>query len=801
MKKILLIPLLVSLCSACALREPSPSSEAPLLTFALEDVRLLQSPFKHAEQIDLMYIMSMDPDRLLAPYLREAGLPVKEESYGNWESTGLDGHIGGHYLSALSLMVASTGNEEAHRRLDYMISELKRAQDANGNGYIGGVPGGESMWHQIAKGEIEADLFALNDKWVPWYNLHKVYSGLRDAYIHAGNEQAKQMLIDLTDWSLRLVEDLTAEQVQSMLRTEYGGMNEIFADVAAITGEQKYLELARKFSHEVILDPLVQEQDQLTGLHANTQIPKVIGFKRVAEVAGSEAAGSQAWTDAARFFWDTVVNERTVAIGGNSVREHFHDKDNFESMISEPEGPETCNTYNMLKLSKMLYLTDASLKYIDYYERALYNHILSSQHPQHGGLVYFTPMRPSHYRVYSQPEEAMWCCVGSGIENHAKYGELIYAHSDDQLYVNLFIPSTLNWREKGVLLEQQTDFPDAEQTQITIKSDAEFGLNIRYPTWVKEGALKLAVNDKPVEVNAQPGDYVTVDRHWKAGDQVTVTLPMHTQLEQMPDQSDYYAVLHGPIVLAAKTAPFPNENLEFLADDSRMGHIAQGPTCPVGAAPIFVSDTENFVNQIQPVPGRPITFTAPDLIQNSEHQLTLIPFFRLHDSRYVIYWPWSTPEQLEATQKAAAEAEKVERELDAITIDQVAPGEQQPESDHFFKGEATEAGIHKGRHWRHAQGWFSYQLTDENREAKVLRITYYGMDGGRNFDILMNGVKVANVNLEASGGDQFYTVDYAIPDSVWKNAEGDVLATRFEAHRGSTAGGIYGVRLLRAAAN
>ncbi len=801
MKKILITVLLAGLCSACALLQES-SQEAPLQAFALEDVRLLPSPFKHAEQTDLRYIMSMDPDRLLAPYLREAGLPVKENSYGNWESSGLDGHIGGHYLSALSLMVASTGNEEARRRLDYMISELKRAQDANGNGYIGGVPGGEEMWHEIAKGKIEADLFSLNDKWVPWYNLHKVYAGLRDAYLYAGNEQAKQMLIDLTDWSLRLVEDLTAEQIQSMLRTEYGGMNEIFADVAAITGEQKYLELARKFSHQMILDPLVHERDQLTGLHANTQIPKVIGFKRVAEVAGPEAPRSQAWTDAARFFWDTVVNERTVAIGGNSVREHFHDKDNFESMVSEPEGPETCNTYNMLKLSKMLYLTDSSLKYIDYYERALYNHILASQHPQHGGLVYFTPMRPSHYRVYSQPEKAMWCCVGSGIENHAKYGELIYSYRNaprgDQLYVNLFIPSTLNWREKGVILEQRTDFPDEEQTRITIKSDAQFGLNIRYPTWVKEGALQLAVNDKPVEVDAQPGDHVTIERQWQAGDQVTVTLPMHTQLEQMPDQSDYYAVLHGPIVLAAKTAPFPNESLEFLADDSRMGHIPQGPTCPAGAAPIFVSDTENFANQIKPVPGQPLTFTAPDLIQNNKQPLRLIPFFRLHDSRYMIYWPWSTPEQLEETRRAAAEAEKAERALDAVTIDEVAPGEQQPESDHFFKGEDTEAGINKGRHWRHARGWFSYQLTDENREAKVLRITYYGLDGGRNFDILMNGVKIATVNLEASGGDQFYTVDYAIPKNVWDNVQNDVLVTRFEAHPDSIAGGIYGVRLLRA---
>lgn len=803
MKKTLLATLVLGLASCSTSKTPTYSgitanADQPLESFALNDVRLLESPFKHAQDTNVKYLLEMEPDRLLAPYLREAGLEPRAQGYGNWESTGLDGHIGGHYLSALALSYASTGDERLLKRLNYMVDELARAQQASGTGYLGGVPGGAEMWAEIAEGEINADLFTLNGKWVPWYNVHKVYAGLRDAYLYTDNEKARQMLIDLSDWALKLVDSLSEEQIQTMLRTEHGGMNEVFADVAAFTGDERYLELAEKFSDRSIKKPLVREQDKLTGLHANTQIPKVIGFKRIADVSKEfEGQNAQEWQQAAEYFWDTVVHNRTIAIGGNSVREHFHDTDDFSSMVTEPEGPETCNTYNMLRLSKMLYETSGSTDYIDYAERALYNHILSSQHPEHGGLVYFTSMRPGHYRVYSQPDEAMWCCVGSGIENHGKYGEFIYAHRSDDLFVNLYIPSRLTWEEQGVVIEQQNELPDDDTVHFTVTDGGSFTLNLRYPRWVKTGDMQIAVNGKNAELEAQPGDYVRIDRDWQDGDTVTVTLPMHVELEQMPDQSDYYAVVYGPVVLAAKTQPFANESLNFLADDSRMGHIAQGPTCPAGAAPVFVSDTAEFADKIKRLPTEDLAFKAPDLIENANSDLTLIPFFRLHDSRYVLYWPYSTPEQLEQDRKAAAEQERARRALEAATIDSVAPGEQQPESDHFFKGEQTEAGVHKGRHWRHAKGWFSYELKDPKREARTLRVTYYGLDADRNFDILMNGEKLATVALDGSQGDEFFTVDYAVPTSVWENAEDNVLVTKFAAHPRSTAGGIYGVRLLK----
>jgi DUF1680 family protein len=758
--------------------------------FPLSDVRLGPGPFLEAQATDRNYILAMEPDRLLAPFLREAGLPPRQPSYGNWESSGLDGHMGGHYLSALALMVASTGDAEILRRLNYFVAELKRAQQANGNGYLGGIPEGSKAWQDIANGKLRADNFSVNGKWVPWYNLHKVFAGLRDAYRYAGNQDARAMLVALADWALELTSHLSPAQMQAMLRSEHGGMNEVLADVAQITGDNKYLELAVRFSDQSLLAPLTHEQDKLTGLHANTQIPKVIGFKRIADMTGR--ADLQR---AAQFFWQTVHDHRTVAIGGNSVKEHFHDDNNFAPMVSEVEGPETCNTYNMLKLTEMLFLTDTRGSYADYYERALYNHILSSQRPGSGGFVYFTPMRPNHYRVYSQVDKGMWCCVGSGIESHAKYGEFIYAHEGDALYVNLFIASTLNWREKNVQLTQSTSFPDAGSTRITIHSARQFALKVRYPQWVAAGRMQIRVNGRAVKVAAAPGGYASVERHWRKGDMVDIIVPMTTRLEQMPDKSNYYAVLHGPIVLAAKTRLFADEQLNFLADDSRMGHIAKGPVCPLEAAPLFVSDTRQFMNRFRPVKGKPLTFRAPGLVHGGDADATeFIPFFRLHDSRYTMYWPHSTPAKVERMQHDTAAAEVERRALDARTIDQVAPGEQQPESDHAFNGEATDAGISNGRHWRQATGWFSYELTDKNRETRTLRLMFARSDAGRQFDILVNGELLQAVTLEGDAETDIYTRDVEIPVALTRTGK---LLVVFRARANSIAGAVYDLRLLR----
>jgi len=619
--------------------------KAAVEPFALRDVTLLEGPFKKAQEIDRKYILAHDPNRLLAPFLQEAGLTPRASFYPDWESGGLGGHTGGHYLTALAQMVANTGEPEMSRRLDFMISELARCQEKNGNGYIGGVPNGRELWQEMAAGDIRAENFNLNGRWVPLYNLHKLWAGLRDAYQIAGIVQAKEMLVKLTDWWIGVVGNLSDEQIQSMLSSEHGGLNEVFADVYAITGDEKYLILARRFCHRQILDPLIEKKDCLTGLHANTQIPKVIGFERISQICDEPS-----YHQAAIFFWEAVTTQRSVAFGGNSVREHFNPVDDFQKLLEERQGPETCNTYNMLRLSELLFYARPEARYADYYERSLFNHILSSQHPTRPGFVYFTPIRPCHYRVYSQPEKHFWCCVGSGMESHGKYGKFIYAHSDDELYVNLFIASQVTWQVKGLTLRQETTFPDESQTRlkISVEKPVKLTLRVRYPAWVAPGKLAIKINGKAIAITNKPGSYVPLQRTWQQEDQVDIDIPMRSRLERLEDDSDYATIMHGPIVLAMPTT---QDNMEGLfAGEGRWVHIPSGPLVPLNQAPMLVCEgLQSIPDKIQPIPGKSLTFSAASVIQPHTYaNRELIPFFRVHESRYMIYWRLATPAQYES---------------------------------------------------------------------------------------------------------------------------------------------------------
>lgn len=767
------------------------SQSGKLHSFPLSSVRLLESPFLKAQQTDLKYILELDADRLLAPYLKEADITPLKENYGNWENTGLDGHIGGHYVSALSEMYAATGNQQVKERLDYMLDGFEKCQLKNGDGYIGGVPGSKELWMNIAQGKIDAGSFSLNEKWVPWYNIHKVYAGLVDAYKLVGNEKAKKILIQLSDWCLKLTANLSDDQIQQMLKSEHGGMNEVFADVAAITGDKKFLVLAEKFSHRTILNPLLKDEDKLTGIHANTQIPKVIGFMRVSEVGGDAK-----WADAANFFWKTVVENRTISIGGNSVREHFNPSNDFSSMLESREGPETCNSYNMLKLSKHLFLAHPEAKYMDYYERTTYNHILSSQHPD-GGFVYFTPIRPRHYRVYSEPQESFWCCVGSGLENHGKYGEMIYAHDASNLYVNLFIPSTLEWKEKGLTFTQKTQFPFEEQSAFTLelKKTQKFAIKFRYPAWVTNGKLKILVNGKAIAIKKDTNSYVPVLRKWKNGDVISIVLPMHNAAEQLPDHSAWVSFVRGPIVLAAVTDT--NDLKGLKADGSRMGHIASGPIYPIEEAPMLVANTNDLAQSLKEIKDKPFSYSASDIIyQDQFKNLQLVPFFQVHDARYMLYWPFTTEEKLPELQAAMKEREEVKMKLEAITVDLVSCGEQQPENDHNFKGEKTDTGIYRECHYRNGSVFFSYDLKNPKQEARKLRFTYFGSDKNRNFDVYLNSVLVGSINMDGSEGNHFIDKIIEIPDEVLQlNAK--LLEIKFQAKSGSSITGIYEVRLMK----
>ena len=768
-----------------------PAGEAAL--FPLGDVQLTESPFKHAQDLLREYLLAHDVERFLAPFRAEAGLPEKAPSYPNWESSGLDGHSAGHYLTALAQLVATSGDEELQQRLDAMVAGLAEIQAANGDGYVGGVPGGRQMWRDIAGGQLKAESFGLNGGWVPWYNLHKTFAGLRDAWRLTRHEQAREVFLRLCDWCDRFASTLTDEQLQNMLRTEHGGMNEVLADAYAISGDEKYLALARRFTHRAILDPLLGRRDELTGLHANTQIPKITGVERISQLGGDEA-----WHGAAAFFWDTVVGHRSVAIGGNSVREHFHPLDDFSGMIESREGPETCNTYNMLRLTEQLFARSPQARYADYYERALYNHILSSQHPGHGGFVYFTPMRPRDYRVYSKPGECFWCCVGTGMENHGKYGQFIYAHAGDDLFVNLFIPSTLTWRQHGLSLRQETRFPDEPATTLTLglKEPRRFSLRVRHPGWVRAGGLAVRINGKEEAGNSTPGSYVALERTWRDGDRIELALPMDTRVEPLPDHSGHVALAHGPVVLGARTGEEALDGL--IAGDGRMAHIGPGALLPLDQAPMLVAEPDALVAGVKPVAGSPLTFTAEALIRPEGFRgLRLEPFFRIHDSRYIVYWRTATPEHYPELVREIEGRERERLALEARTIDVVQAGQQQPEVEHRYAGENSTTGVNLGRSWRAARDWFSYEMRNEPGTPMELRITVWEAQWGkRRFDIVVNDHVLAQVTLGDSSAPRFAERSYPVPADVAGSA--DTMRVKFVARDGTEAGAIYEVRLVRA---
>ena len=679
-------------------------------TFPISSVRLGDSQFLKNQQADIHYLLGLDADRLLAPYLKGAGLAPKAENYTNWENTGLDGHIGGHYLSALSYMYAATGNKEVEARMDYFLSELRRCQEASGDGYLSGVPNPKQIWGELARGDIRANSFGLNDRWVPLYNIHKIYAGLRDAYLIAGRKEAREMLVKLTDWMIQEVSQLSDEQIQQMLISEQGGLNETFADVYGITGDQKYLRLAHQFSDQRMLQPLLKGEDNLTGKHANTQIPKVIGYKRIADLEGLDD-----WDRAARFFWDVVIGQRSVSIGGNSLREHFNPTDDFSGLLASEQGPESCNTYNMLRLTKMLYQTSADKSYIDYYERALYNHILSIFNPVQGGFVYFTPMRSGHYRVYSQPQTSMWCCVGTGIENPARYGEMIYAHEGSDLLVNLFIPSTLTWNDLTVI--QENRFPQEPSTKLTLKMKKarQFALKIRQPRWTEN--MTASVNGSPVSSKSE-GGYMVVNRKWQDGDVISIEIPMHLTAETTPDKKAQYSFLYGPIVHAAKTGTDRQDGM--YADDSRGGHIANGPKIPLTQMPAIIGSANEILTHLAPVDGKPLNFKLSGLTIPSFEGMTLQPFYQLYECRYQIYFPLYTQQEWTARQQEMAAEEQARMALEAQTVDKVFCGEQQSESDHFFSGNGSWNGSDEGIHWRRTRSQFTYKVKADG--AKTLRL-------------------------------------------------------------------------------
>ena len=786
--------------------------------FPLGDVTLLDGPLKKARDLNIQTLLKYDCDRLLAPYRKEAGLEPRAKTYPNWD--GLDGHVGGHYLTAMA-MNAATGNEECRRRMEYMISELQLCADANvrnhpewGRGYVGGMPNSERIWSNFKKG----DFGVYFGSWAPFYNLHKMFAGLRDAWVYCGNEQAKKLFLGFCDWAIDLTAGLSDAQMENMLGNEHGGMNEVRADAYAISGcQQKYLDVAKRFSHRRLLTPMMQRVDCLDNMHANTQVPKAVGFERISQIGNDD----ESYHNAAQFFWDIVTGERSLAFGGNSRREHFPSKEACIDFVNDIDGPETCNTNNMLKLTELLHQRNPEARFADYYELATFNHILSSQHPEHGGYVYFTSARPRHYRNYSAPNEAMWCCVGTGMENHSKYGQFIYTRVGDNLFVNLYAASELNWRDKGIVLRQETAFPYGETSRITVTQAPSgkagtFTLQVRYPGWVKRGQFQVKVNGKLVGTNhgvgeeligpvTGPSSYVPITRQWKKGDVVEIAFPMYNYVKYLPNEPQYIALMHGPILLGMKTG---TEDLAHLvADDSRFGQYASGRKLPINEAPILIyNNIEDIANQLQPIAGKPLHFTLNTKMENAPlpsdagGNRQLQPFFEIHDSRYMMYWLALSEDSYKGYLDDLAKKEQERQELEARTVDKVQPGEQQPETDHKMETDRSNTGNTNDVFFRDARNghYFSYLMQTGGQTDLTLRLTFWGQDEWRTceFDIMIDDQLMCSVNnTHKWRTSQFKTEDYVVPADLLKGKT--QVRVKFVAKPGKQIGEIYGVRLIK----
>jgi uncharacterized protein len=599
----------------------SPECTGPVKAFDLSAVRLLPGPFETARELDAQYLLTLDPDRLLHNFRVNAGLEPKASVYGGWESQEpwvdirCHGHTLGHFLSACSMMFASTGEPAFRQRVDYIVSELQSCQESRGDGLLTAFPDGSAP--------LENSLAGKPFPGVPWYTLHKIFAGLRDAHVHAGSEPALRGLLRLAQWTATATRDVPDDRLQKMLDREHGGMSEALADVHRLTGDPAYLHLAERFAHRALLDPMASRRDVLDGLHSNTQIPKVIGFSRLHEIIGKSA-----YRDAATFFWQAVVERRSFATGGNGDGEHFFPPEEFAQRLHSAKTMETCCAHNMLRLTRALFQSTPSVAYADYYERALYNGILASQDPQSGMMMYFQATRPGYVKLYCTPTESFWCCTGSGMENHAKYGDSIYFHDDTSLYVNLFIASELRWAEKNLRITQTTSFPDEDSTRLVVRAGApvQMRLKIRHPSWCSRAIV--SVNGRREILSRAPGRYIEIHRTWRDGDVVDVQLPMQLLLQPLPNAPDLVAVMYGPIVLAGRfgTAGL-SPGADIIVNERKSGDMLN---LPMDVPQLAASA------RIKRASGRVLRFSARAL--HPDREIELVPWHRIAHERYTLYW-------------------------------------------------------------------------------------------------------------------------------------------------------------------
>lgn len=755
----------------------------------MEKVKLIEGLFKTSQDKGKEYLLYLDVDRLIAPCYEAIGKMAKKPRYGGWEARAISGHSIGHFLSAAAAMYVAAGDEKIKEKLDYAVSELAYLQDQEEQGYVSGFP--RDCFDKVFSGEFSVSRFDLGDSWVPWYSIHKIYAGLIDAYEMTGNRQALEVVVKLADWAKKGTDNLTEEQFDRMLFCEHGGMCETMSKLYKITENKDYLDLSIRFYHKETLLPLSKELDELEGKHANTQIPKVIGAARLYDITGNEA-----YKNAAKFFWNQVTKSRSYVIGGNSRDEHFG-KSNTEKL--GVTTAETCNTYNMLKLTESLYAWSHDSEYMDYYENALYNHILASQDPESGMKTYFVSTQPGHFKIYCSSDNSFWCCTGTGMENPARYIRQIYYRDNNDLFVNLYISSEINIVDKSIKLVQETSFPECDKTRLVFKdANGEFmNLRIRVPYWAAGKVTAIVNGDK--EYAAAEKGYITVEGNWKKGDVIEVTLPMDLHVYASKEDANKIAFMYGPIVLAGALGRENFPETDILDDHLKLNHY------PGIQVPDLVTDEMDIRNCIKPVNGMPLTFETTNIGEPGNAKFTLIPFYALHHQRYTIYWKKMTKEEYRLSELTSPDYQE---RLDKITIDSVNPNEQQPEIDHNLKTKNSTSDYFSaaGKGWRESknEGYFSYDMTVDSEEQMHLVVTYWGSDRGywfdgktftRNFDISVDGNIIANETINENKPYSLFDVFYNIPMELTKGKS--KVEVRFSSTENKIAGRVFGVRIVR----
>ena len=755
----------------------------------LSAVRLTGGPLKHAQDLDADYLLKLEPDRMLAFYRKRAGLTPKAEPYGGWDGDGknLTGHIAGHYLSGASLMYAATGDARFKERVDYLIREMKEVQDKHGDGYLGALANGKEQFNEVAKGNIRSASFDLNGLWSPWYTLHKTYAGLRDAYRYAGNRTALELEIKFAEWCESIMSKLDDAQTQKMLNTEFGGMNEVLADLYADTGDKRWLALSHRFDHRAVMDPLARKQDILNGLHGNTQVPKLHGLLMRYAYTGDKTDG-----DAAHFFWDIIAKHHSFATGGHGKDEYFGPPDEMGERI-DGRTAETCNIYNMLKMTRKLFALHPEMQYAEFHERALFNHILGSQDSEDGRTCYMVPVGRGVQREYADMFRSFTCCVGTGMESHALHGDGLYYESGDKLWVNIYAPSTAKWA--GVDLTMDTAFPegDAATLKLTMKAAKQFTLALRRPSWAGEG-FAVKVNGQAIKQLSAPGTYVEIKRKWKTGDTVTLALVKTLHLEPLPDNPSITAIMWGPIVLAGDLGP---------ERERRRGAAGQAgapqPAAQIIKIPSLVAAERTPATWIKALADKPGAFRTSGA--GREQDVDLVPFYRLHRRTYSVYFDLFTPAEWEKKAATLLAEQERQRKLEAATIAYVEAGEVYFERDFNQQGEETTPLRNQGRPGRSARKWFSYDIPVDATHPLKLIATYHGEERAtRTFEILVDGTRIGEQRIErhrpGSATKSFFDVGYAIPPAAVQGKQ--KVTVRFQATGGNETAGVFGVRVVRA---